>query len=61
VFGAMSMLHVPVKPLADTTPSDVKVTLRKPVVDEWTLPVLTDPDCLRISDRVSGEHEAEMH
>jgi hypothetical protein len=31
--AAAKVLHVPVKPLPTTQPSDVKVTLRKPVVD----------------------------
>ncbi len=45
VVGATApMLHVPVKPLIFTLESDVKVTLRKPAVDMWTLPVLTSPD-----------------
>jgi hypothetical protein len=62
VFGTTApMLHVPVKPLYVIESSDVKITWRKPVVDVLTLPVLTDPDCFRISDRVSGEHEAELH
>jgi hypothetical protein len=33
VLAKSATLHVPVKPLLVTEPSDVKVTLRKPVVD----------------------------
>ena len=54
------MLHIAVKPPRVTLESDVKVTLRKPVSEEYSLVSTSDPECLRILS-LEDEHKAELH